>query len=110
METTSGAGNRIGYRSARRFKGERNKDVTYEEGSNFLKKLKIFLGCMFFSSKQEDSRSDKSRQGKNRHLCSTFLEFHLDSTSTHYFFNLCSSIKLFMTFIISLSFDSLLYK
>ncbi|KAG4911641.1 hypothetical protein JHK82_052246 [Glycine max] len=65
METTSGAGNRIGYRSARRFKGERNKDVTYEEGSNFLKKLKIFLGCMFFSSKQEDSRSDKSRQGRN---------------------------------------------
>jgi len=49
-------------------KGRNNKDVvegTTEEGSRFWKKLRIFLGCMLWSSKGEASTRNKINQGKN---------------------------------------------
>ncbi|KAL9323437.1 hypothetical protein ACSQ67_008294 [Phaseolus vulgaris] len=43
--------------------GKNNKDVVQgEEGSRFLKKLRIFLCCMFWSSKEEASSRNKINQ------------------------------------------------
>ncbi|BAU01222.1 hypothetical protein VIGAN_11040900 [Vigna angularis var. angularis] len=45
--------------------GRKNKDVVQSssgEGSRFWKKLRTFLGCMFWSSKGEDSSINKINQ------------------------------------------------
>jgi len=65
--------------------GKNNKDVVQgEEGSRFLKKLRIFLCCMFWSSKGEASSRNKNNQA-NGNILYIFHHYFLEFTHVSLF-------------------------
>jgi len=66
------SGTRVGSTIGGKSKGGRkNKDVVQSsngKGSRFWKKLRIFLGCMFWSSKGEGSSINKINQADHGNI------------------------------------------